>query len=205
MSDIIIPISRIEKYLAQIAENTAGGGGGGSSVTVEALTATENKTYTAPEGKAYSPVTVNVPTGGGGLEYEEGIYTPASDIARPTISFVNTHSTTPIAILIMDATGTAGPVSSVIYWVFANWYDVFGATKGGDGGDVYGGLRWAYATSGGFTANGTNVLYLDSSGDQRHMGYNASPSEFYPYAGINDYKFRTGRTYKWIAVWAPES
>ena len=38
--------------------------GGGSSVTVEALTATENKTYTAPEGKAYSPVTVNVPSSG---------------------------------------------------------------------------------------------------------------------------------------------
>lgn len=38
--------------------------GGGSSVTVEALTATENKTYTAPEGKAYSPVTVNVSGGG---------------------------------------------------------------------------------------------------------------------------------------------
>lgn len=37
--------------------------GGGSSVTVEALTATENKTYTAPEGKAYSPVTVNVAGG----------------------------------------------------------------------------------------------------------------------------------------------
>lgn len=37
-------------------------GGGGSSVTVEALTATENKTYTAPEGKAYSPVVVNVPS-----------------------------------------------------------------------------------------------------------------------------------------------
>lgn len=42
--------------------------GGGSSVTVEALTATENKTYTAPEGKAYSPVTVNV-SGGGATEY----------------------------------------------------------------------------------------------------------------------------------------
>lgn len=34
--------------------------GGGSSITVESLTATENKTYTAPEGKSYSPVTVNV-------------------------------------------------------------------------------------------------------------------------------------------------
>jgi hypothetical protein len=35
---------------------------GGPSITVEALTATENKTYTAPSGKAYSPVTVAVPT-----------------------------------------------------------------------------------------------------------------------------------------------
>lgn len=35
------------------------GGGGGSSVEVEALSVTENGTYTAPEGKAYSPITVN--------------------------------------------------------------------------------------------------------------------------------------------------
>ena len=35
--------------------------GGGSSVTVEALTVTENGTVTAPTGKAYSPVTVDVP------------------------------------------------------------------------------------------------------------------------------------------------
>lgn len=34
--------------------------GGGSSVTVEALNVTENGTYTAPTGTAYSPVTVNV-------------------------------------------------------------------------------------------------------------------------------------------------
>lgn len=37
------------------------GGGGGSSVTVEPLTVTQNGTTTAPSGKAYSPVTVNVP------------------------------------------------------------------------------------------------------------------------------------------------
>lgn len=35
-------------------------GGGGSSVDVESLSVTENGTYTAPTGKAYSPVTVNV-------------------------------------------------------------------------------------------------------------------------------------------------
>ena len=37
------------------------GGGGGSSVTVEPLTVTQNGTQTAPSGKAYSPVTANVP------------------------------------------------------------------------------------------------------------------------------------------------
>lgn len=47
--------------------------GGGSSVTVEALTATENKTYTAPSGKAYSPVTVNVSGGGGSIGNLNGV------------------------------------------------------------------------------------------------------------------------------------
>ena len=39
------------------------GGGGGSSITVEPLSVTENNVYTAPTGKAYSPVTVNVSGG----------------------------------------------------------------------------------------------------------------------------------------------
>lgn len=37
----------------------------GGDVTVEALSVTQNGTYTAPTGKAYSPVTVNVSGGGG--------------------------------------------------------------------------------------------------------------------------------------------
>lgn len=51
------PLTRMEQYLDYIAEN----GGGGSSITVEPLTVTQNGTQTAPSGKAYSPVTVNVP------------------------------------------------------------------------------------------------------------------------------------------------
>lgn len=41
----------------------------GSSVDVQALSVTENGTYTAPSGTAYSPVTVNVSGGGGGSSY----------------------------------------------------------------------------------------------------------------------------------------
>ena len=40
--------------------------GGGGSVTVEPLSVTQNGTYTASSGTAYSPVTVNVSGGGGG-------------------------------------------------------------------------------------------------------------------------------------------
>lgn len=43
-------------------ESDSGGGEGGGDITVEALSVTENGTYTAPSGKAYSPVTVNVPS-----------------------------------------------------------------------------------------------------------------------------------------------
>lgn len=39
------------------------GKGGGQSITVEPLIVTDNGVYTAPTGKAYSPVTVDVETG----------------------------------------------------------------------------------------------------------------------------------------------
>lgn len=56
--DLPDPITREEQYLYEIATKMQGGG---SSVTVEPLTVTQNGTTTAPSGKAYSPVTTNVP------------------------------------------------------------------------------------------------------------------------------------------------
>lgn len=47
----------------------------GGDVDVEALSVTANGTYTAPTGKAYSPVTVNVSGGGG----SEGVYVGTGD------------------------------------------------------------------------------------------------------------------------------
>ena len=49
------PATREEVFLNAIAQS-----GGGGSITVEPLSVTENGTYTAEEGTAYSPVTVNV-------------------------------------------------------------------------------------------------------------------------------------------------
>lgn len=51
----------LDLFDALLLRKFGGGSGGGSSVTVEPLTVTSNGTQTAPSGKAYSPVTVNVP------------------------------------------------------------------------------------------------------------------------------------------------
>lgn len=56
-------------------ESDSGGGEGGGDITVEALSVTENGTYTAESGKAYSPVTVNVP----------------SDFSKATVTFTDTR------------------------------------------------------------------------------------------------------------------
>lgn len=57
------PITRKEAYLDKIARS---GVSGGSGVNVQPLTVTENGTYTALSGTAYSPVNVNVESQGGG-------------------------------------------------------------------------------------------------------------------------------------------
>lgn len=49
-------------------------GKGGEQITVESLTATENATYTAPAGTAYSPVTVSVPIPSGLILTNFGLY-----------------------------------------------------------------------------------------------------------------------------------
>ena len=57
-----------------------GSGGGGGDITVESLSVTDNGTYTAPSGKAYSPVSVDVqPTLGTKSVTTNGTYTASSD------------------------------------------------------------------------------------------------------------------------------
>lgn len=84
-----------EAYLQAIYEN----GGGGSSVTVEPLTVTENGTYTAEEGTAYSPVAVAVP----GITKLTTTYTAATDVVSQ-VSFPLPSSNLPKLIFIKSDT-----------------------------------------------------------------------------------------------------
>lgn len=67
--------------IRELALARAIGGGGGGGISVESLSVTENGTYTAPSGKAYSPVTVDVQPELEPLSVtENGTYTPETGV-----------------------------------------------------------------------------------------------------------------------------
>lgn len=86
------------------------GGGGGSSVTVESLSVTENGTTTAPSGKAYSPVVVNVPNSY--TQSDEGkVVSNGALVAQSsdTVTQNGTVDTTLINSLTVNVSGGASP------------------------------------------------------------------------------------------------
>lgn len=71
---------------------------GGSSVTVEPLTVTENGTYTAPEGKAYSTVTVEVE----GMAYDMVIKLDSAQLNNVASATIESGSYSDIAAKVAD-------------------------------------------------------------------------------------------------------
>ena len=170
----------------------------GPTLITKSITA--NGTYNASSDNAdgYSSVTVNVSGGGGGLEYETGTWTPSSDIADYTIPFANTHTTAPFYYLIYDSGDSfVGVSGSNTMMALTTWS---GGFKYGNSVTWYGTARYSYASSasgGGATAfniTDTNTLSLYTSS----TGIRA-------YANNDTRYWRAGRTYKWIAVWAPSN
>ena len=80
---------------------TYGIGGEAPDITVESLSVTENGTYTAPSGKAYSPVTVNVSSGGSSMNVQ----------TNQSTSRTNSTSLTSLISLTCSTAGTYD-----VYW-----------------------------------------------------------------------------------------
>ena len=79
---------------------------GGGGIIAEPLVVTENGTYTAPSGKAYSPVTVNVPSGGATDLIFNVKCTSLSDGYITVVTFPRSNKVTDIAIYNPDITNT---------------------------------------------------------------------------------------------------
>ena len=234
----------------------AGGGGGGGDVTVESKSIDANGTYTAPAGKAYSPVSVRVPNsyaagdegkvvfngalvaqgsdtatqngtvdttlinslevnvsggGGGGLEYETGAFTPTEDIASAEISFSNTHNAMPAVVIMAEASDALSSWTnySLFEWNYINTSDFFGGGYPRSASELGYGRVDVIRRSNSTSLNYTNVTELQypsseaSDTTATRPRYWVTASSFKAYASNNTYYWRSGRTYKWIAVWAP--
>lgn len=198
--------------------NTAGyipgGTQTGTAVTVSASelvsgseTKTANGTYDVTN---LAQLIVNV-SGGGGLVYETGTYTPTSDVTSATVSFANTHSTLPAIVVMAEASNSLSSWTnySLFEWNYINTGDLFGGAYPRSSAYLgYGRvdtIRKSNTSS--LSASNANTLQYPSSATQddsaTYPRYWVTASSFKAYASNNSYYWRSGRTYKWIAVWAP--
>ena len=127
----------IDLYNLILTAKIQKGEGGGGDIDVDALNVSENGTYTASSGHAYSPVKVSVPTGvfpsGTSQITSNGIY----DVSNYASASVNV----PIPSGYIQPTGTSSITENGIYNIssFAS-VDVNVAGGGGDGDEIIAGI-----------------------------------------------------------------
>lgn len=181
--------------------------GGGPTPTLITKTVAANGTYAASDDSAdgYSSVTVNVPSG---LTFESGTYSPTADTSGEKISFSGTHAKAPAFIAMVDATGTTDTTTDTNMLFL--WYDYY---------QLYGtGMPWSssafrYATAA-YAYRGTNTANLsfggvqcaypsDNAGDGgiNYPRFWATETGFTPNSASTSRYWRSGRTYKWYAIW----
>jgi len=189
----------------------SGGTKTGTAVTVSAselVSGSETKTANGTYNVTNLAELVVAVSGSGGLEYESGTYTPASNIAQPTISFANTHSTTPMIAIISDISAASSITSNSNLCVcYAETYKYTNTSFPSSTSAVrYGFVYYYYRSSS--NSNYGNVTLSYNSNDTGNSStsyarYWVTESSFKPSSNSTSRYFRSGRSYKWIAVWAP--
>ena len=183
------------------------------SPTLITKSITQNGTYNASSDNAdgYSSVTVNV-SGGGGLEYETGTWTPTVDTQIYAAQFSNTHSTLPVFAACVDASDSYLDTTNTAHmWMFFDYYHLFGSPIYASGSTIYYALGFRYYRTTTQTTLTTGVVsithpYTDTSDNTySYVGYWVSQTGLSINTGTASRLWRAGRTYKWIAVWAPTS
>ena len=182
------------------------GGGTATFPWVEGSeTKTQNGTYDVTN---LAQLIVNVAGGGGSAEIETGTYIPASDIAKATISFSNTHTNLPVFAMMIDADGYLSTSNSNITWYYVCWEQLIGGGVYTASSSLrYGESRYAYRGTNASSLSSSNQTVTHSESEGNSTGsyprYWVTESAMYPYSGNTSRYWRKDRHYKWIAVWKP--
>ena len=141
---------------------------------------------------SYATAEVNVAGGASGLEYEEGTYTAAQD-ELPTISFVNAHATAPALVVFMDTGAYVNQISGIAY-AYVGFDALFGSGLNVSASAE----RPAMFEYGRIASNGTTSFGGKAIGT---VSDHVTNTGFTPSFDSSSYTCKSGRTYKWIAIW----
>ena len=166
---------------------------------------TSNSTY---DVTTLASVLVNVPPAGFGSAYEEGSYSPVSDVVDATVTFANQHSNPPSLVLMIDAGGYTSTLNTNHMFFLAELNSLLGGVVYNSSTQARAGIcyYWARTTSStSITANAYQVNYgMDDPGSSgtAYYRYWATETGFKANTNSTSRYWRTGRTYKWFAIWA---
>lgn len=173
-----------------------------SDTTAVAADVAKNKWFYTAQGQKIQGTASG---GGGGIVYETGTYEPSTDTARPTINFANSHSTLPSLVMISDATGTDTSTASSNYSCTISVYEPFtgeAVPSSASENRRYGTAIYVYRSTGNPAQAATGITNLSGTSSSS-IPYWVSNTGFIPSSASTSRYWRAGRTYKWIAVWAP--
>lgn len=174
--------------------------------------AIENKGVQVPSNAlldTFSTYIAQISGGSSNITIETGTYTPTEDIARPTISFNNSHNKVPVFLSFTDVTQEATAENSSIGMNFVDTYQLFGdgyiynSTKLAK---RYATLQYIYRGTSATSINTGTTHFSYNSDDTHNSGssyprYYVNTNEFKPYTSSSTRYWRAGRTYKWFAIW----
>ena len=175
--------------------------------------AIENKGVSVPSSAlldTYNTYIAQISGGSSGLTYETGTYEPTVDTPRATISFSNNHTIPPTFLTIYDATGTnLADTNSNIAMTYVDLYRLAGVGypyNANTSAMRYATIHYLYRGTSATSINtGTTHFQYNSdnttSSGTSYSRYWVSYDNFHPYSSSTSRYWRTGRTYKWIAIW----
>ena len=143
---------------------------------------------------------------------ETGTWEPESDVSNYLITLNNTHTTAPYYYMITDESGSySSATTSSFAVIYNNFHQLFGQPFqiNSSGTNMYAIVNFLYRTDNTSALTGTAGLqvsypYTDSiANSSQYSRYWATETTIRAYTNSTSRYFRAGRTYKWIAVWAP--
>lgn len=170
-------------------------------------TAIESKGVTVSSATTLDGYAALINSINAGLEYEEGTYTPESDIARPTINFNNTHTEPPIFVAMYDATDDYDTTTTKNWgFLYFDFYKAWGIGYPYNSSSK----RYEIVT---YTYRGTSTSSISCTSTQisansdsattssNSAKYFVTNTNFKPYSNSTSRYWKAGRTHKWIAIW----